>query len=135
MTEKYESVEIELSTEAIAEIALMAHEEDITFNQKCINIIVEQIEKDEQKNIISKILDWVHKTEHLLEPKFKMVGIVLGKKEYKYLMNNINESKLLRPSDDLNINKNTLIRQELFGKELLQSSKERCMEAIVEEKK
>jgi len=44
---KYEMVEVEFSDQVFLELARMAHERDITFNELCNDILREQIEKIE----------------------------------------------------------------------------------------
>jgi hypothetical protein len=45
--EEMEEVEIDISDETFLNIAKLAHEKDITFNQMCRDIIKEAIEKEE----------------------------------------------------------------------------------------
>lgn len=47
--EKMENVEVEFDDSTFMRIALMAHEEDITFNQMCNKILKEHIESEEKK--------------------------------------------------------------------------------------
>lgn len=42
---KLQTIEIELEDETFAQLALMAHEQDITFNELVTKILKEQIEK------------------------------------------------------------------------------------------
>ena len=42
-------VPIDISDKTFLKIAIMAHEQDITFNQMCINILKEQILIEEKK--------------------------------------------------------------------------------------
>jgi len=45
---KFEEVEIEMNDDQFMKLALMAHEQDITINQLCNNILKEQIDRMEK---------------------------------------------------------------------------------------
>jgi len=47
MTEKTETITLDLPEETIFQLMLMAHEQDITFNQFVNNILKEELAKDE----------------------------------------------------------------------------------------
>jgi hypothetical protein len=46
MKKGYVAVDVYLSDETFLKIAKLAHEQDITFNQLCIEILKEQIKKE-----------------------------------------------------------------------------------------
>lgn len=46
--DRFVDVPIDLSDEDFTALAKMAHEQDITFNQLCVNILREQMEKEEK---------------------------------------------------------------------------------------
>ena len=45
-TESTETVEVDMSVEQFIKISEMAHEEDITFNDKCLEILRESVRKE-----------------------------------------------------------------------------------------
>jgi hypothetical protein len=46
-----EQITVDMSDEVFHEIALMAHENDVTFNQQVVKILKEQVEKEKNNDI------------------------------------------------------------------------------------
>jgi len=53
--EKFENVELDLDEQTLLSLCLAAHEKDITLNELCNQIILEQIKKEKKKLYRAKI--------------------------------------------------------------------------------